>query len=61
MSVIQESTEAKALAPAADAGSRARRAYSPPTLIEWGCVEELTRGTGSRGTDTPFRGYRFAE
>jgi hypothetical protein len=61
MSVMQGSNEKTAPASMADAASRVRRAYSPPTLTEWGCVDELTRGTGRRGTDTPFVGYRFAE
>jgi hypothetical protein len=30
--------------PGADAGRRVKKAYSAPTLVRWGAVEDLTRG-----------------
>ncbi len=38
-----------------------RKTYSAPQLVVWGCMDDLTRGSGGPATDSPFPGYRFAE
>ena len=39
-------------------GGTPRRAYSRPTLIEYGSVAKLTQGTRTLQSDAPIAGFR---
>jgi hypothetical protein len=41
-------------------GTAGRRAYARPTLIEYGSVSKLTRGTMTKQADSPGAGFRMS-